>query len=112
MAKKNNTNNTQNAAQNAVKNIPNVPEAASSAPQAKVAPSIEMLVAQGLSEAQARLVLSALSAKGGGRTTPKPCKCGCTNEDGTPRMTKGGVWLPGHDAKHFSKVLAAVRGSL
>ena len=67
---------------------------------------IESLKAAGLSEAQIAVALKALTSKGGGRTTPKPCKCGC---GGT---TKGGVWLPGHDAKHLSKVLAATRAAL
>ena len=41
--------------------------------------------------------------------TPKPCACGCKNPDGTPCMTKGGEWLPGHDAKALHNELVRLR---
>ena len=35
--------------------------------------------------------------------TPKECACGCGG------MTRGGNWLPGHDAKAYSRELAKLR---
>jgi len=42
-----------------------------------------------------------------GRTskTPKACACGCGG------MTRGGTWLPGHDAKAYSRGLALARSA-
>lgn len=34
--------------------------------------------------------------------TPLPCGCGCLNESGEPMMTKGGRFLPGHDARYYA----------
>jgi len=59
--------------------------------------------AAGLSDAQIRIAIAALSSKGGGKSVPKECKCGCGE------MTKGGTYRPGHDAKHMSAVLKAAR---
>lgn len=33
----------------------------------------------------------------------RECACGCKG------MTKGGIWLPGHDAKALSAMLAQIR---
>ncbi len=35
---------------------------------------------------------------------PKPCLCGCGD------MTKGGKFLPGHDAKLYGAIVEAVGG--
>ena len=37
---------------------------------------------------------------------PKPCSCGCGG------MTGGGEWLPGHDSKTMSAIVAKVGGTL
>lgn len=37
---------------------------------------------------------------------PKECACGCGG------MTSGGTWLPGHDAKHKSKLITRTRQEL
>lgn len=37
---------------------------------------------------------------------PKPCKCGC-KIDGKPAMTKGGDFIPGHDARYYSALKKA-----
>ena len=55
---------------------------------------------QGLTPAQVELALKLMSKPGRG---PKPCKCGCGG------MTKGGMYKPGHDAKHLSATLAEMR---
>lgn len=34
----------------------------------------------------------------------QPCMCGCLDAEGKPVMTKGGRFLPGHDAKYHSKM--------
>lgn len=39
------------------------------------------------------------------KIVPKPCACGCG------AMTKGGVFLPGHDAKTLSAILEATGGT-
>ena len=49
------------------------------------------------------LAATASTAKRGRRTTPKECACGCGG------MTKGGTWIPGHDAKYASMLLQAIR---
>jgi len=44
------------------------------------------------------------NSKGRGRKgTPKACACGCGG------MTRGGCWMPGHDAKMLSRLLAEAR---
>ena len=50
--------------------------------------------------------LAATTQPGGGRKTPKACACGCKG------MTRGGNWLPGHDAKALSLALAAERARI
>jgi hypothetical protein len=36
---------------------------------------------------------------------PRECACGCGG------MTRGGTWLPGHDAKALSRMLAEIRAA-
>jgi hypothetical protein len=36
---------------------------------------------------------------------PRECACGCGG------FTKGGTWLPGHDAKALSAMLAEIRSA-
>lgn len=62
------------------------------------------LTQTGLSEKLIERTLAALSSKGS--KYPRPCGCGC---GGT---TKGGNYLPGHDAKHMSRILAEERTRL
>lgn len=38
------------------------------------------------------------------KTIPKPCSCGCGE------MTKGGHFIPGHDAKLLSAIIQSVNG--
>lgn len=38
------------------------------------------------------------------KIVPKPCACGCGG------MTKGGVFLPGHDAKTISAIIEVTGG--
>lgn len=35
----------------------------------------------------------------------RPCECGCGQK------TSGGLWVPGHDAKHKSRLYQLVRGT-
>ena len=39
------------------------------------------------------------------RGTPRPCACGCGGR------TRGGTWMPGHDAKALSRAIAAARAA-
>ena len=39
------------------------------------------------------------------KIVPKPCACGCGS------MTRGGVFLPGHDAKTLSAIVEATGGT-
>ena len=38
-------------------------------------------------------------------STPRLCLCGCKE------LTAGGLWVPGHDAKHKSRLFALARGT-
>lgn len=38
------------------------------------------------------------------KIVPKPCACGCGG------ITKGGVFLPGHDAKTISAIIESIGG--
>lgn len=55
------------------------------------------------SERAARAAAAPEKRKGGGSTTPKrPCTCGCGE------VTGGGLYRPGHDAAHCSRLVKAV----
>ena len=49
------------------------------------------------------LELANRPTKATSRKTPKQCACQCGG------WTKGGTWLPGHDAKALSAMLAEIR---
>ncbi len=55
-------------------------------------------------EARARELAAMTPSTKGGKT---PRKCACDPWCGG--MTKGGTWMPGHDAKMLSKMVAAIR---
>lgn len=56
---------------------------------------------------KARAMELARTTQGSGRAkTPRPCACGCKG------LTRGGTWLPGHDAKALSRLLAEARATL
>jgi hypothetical protein len=52
------------------------------------------------------LVAARQTPNGRASKTPKACACGCGG------MTRGGTWLPGHDAKALSRMLAKARTEL
>lgn len=45
-----------------------------------------------------------ITVKKASRKEPKPCGCGCKDEEGNACMTKGGSFLPGHDAKYYASI--------
>lgn len=66
------------------------------------AAAIEALKANGMSDALIATMQHHLAAKSNGKVA-RECRCGC---GGT---TKGGIYRPGHDAKHLSATLKAMR---
>lgn len=64
--------------------------------------AITALKANGMSDAMIAIMQSHLNGKSNGKVA-RECRCGCGG------FTKGGIYKPGHDAKHLSATLKAMR---
>ena len=63
-----------------------------------------LIEAQPKPEPEVTVTTDTITIRKASRKEPKPCGCGCKDGDGNPCMTKGGTFLPGHDAKYYASI--------